>query len=79
LLGGQTVRVFDGIPSGSSYLFALTFTFLADRAERSGSDQHDERLMGERAPRLRYALFDQVLRFAAGRRVKAAEISYDQG
>ena len=82
LLGGQTVRVFDGFPLEQlPYLFALTLTFLG-LIVLNGFIRFQintmKGWMGERMlRRLRYALFDQVLRFPLPRfrRVKSAEIA----
>ena len=81
-LGGQTVRIFDGIPLEQlPYLFALTFTFLALIVLNGFIKFRINTMkgwMGERMlRRLRFALFDQVLRFPLlrFRRVKSAEIS----
>jgi ABC-type multidrug transport system fused ATPase/permease subunit len=81
-LGGQTVRVFDGFPLEQlPYLFALTLTFLG-LIVLNGFIRFQintmKGWMGERMlRRLRYALFDQLLRFPLQRfrRVKSAEMS----
>ena len=81
-LGGQTVRVFDGFPLEQlPYLFALTLTFLG-LIVLNGFIRFQintmKGWMGERMlRRLRYALFDQMLRFPLPRfrRVKSAEMS----
>jgi putative ABC transport system ATP-binding protein len=81
-LGGQTVRVFDGFPLEQlPYLFALTLTFLC-LIVLNGFIRFKintmKGWMGERMlRRLRFMLFDQVLRFPLPRfrRVKSAEIA----
>jgi len=81
-LGGQMVRVFDGIALEQvPYLFALTFLFLALIVLNGFIKFRINTLkgwMGERMlRRLRFALFDHVLRFPLlrFRRVKSAEIA----
>ena len=81
-LGGQTVRIFDGIPLEQlPYLFALTFSFLALIVLNGFIKFRINTMkgwMGERMlRRLRFSLFDHVLRFPLlrFRRVKSAEIS----
>jgi putative ABC transport system ATP-binding protein len=81
-VGGQTVRVFDGFPLEQlPYLFALTLTFLC-LIVLNGFIRFKintmKGWMGERMlRRLRFMLFDQVLRFPLPRfrRVKSAEIA----
>ena len=68
LLGGQTVRLFDGFPLHQvPYLFALTFAFLSLIVVNGGLKFQINTMkgwMGERMlRRLRYALFDHILRF----------------
>ncbi len=81
-LGGQTVRLFDGFPLEQlPYLFALTLTFLTLIVLIGFVKFQINTMkgwMGERMlRRLRYALFDHVLRFPLPRfrRVKSAEIA----
>jgi putative ABC transport system ATP-binding protein len=82
VLGGGSVHVFDGFALHQlPYLFALTFAFLA-LIVVNGSLKFQINTMkgwlGERMlRRLRYALFDQILRFplARFRRVKSAELA----
>ncbi len=81
-LGGETVRVFDGFElERTSYLLALTFTFLVFIVV-SGLIKFQintmKGWMGERMlRRLRYDLFDHILRFPLShfRRVKSAEMA----
>ncbi|MGH8674337.1 MAG: ABC transporter transmembrane domain-containing protein, partial [Burkholderiales bacterium] len=82
ILGGQTIRLFDGIPLEQlPYLFALTFTFLALIVLNGFIKFRINTMkgwMGERMlRRLRFALFDYILRFPLlrFRRVKSAEIA----
>ena len=81
-VGGQTMRLFDGFPLEQiPYLFALTLSFLTLIVLIGFLKFQINTMkgwMGERMlRRLRYALFDQVLRFPLPRfrRVKSAEIS----
>jgi len=81
-LGGYTIRLFDGIQLEQLwYLLALTLSFLALIVLNGFVKFKINTLkgwMGERMlRRLRFALFDHVLRFPLlrFRRVKAAEIS----
>ncbi|HTQ77767.1 MAG TPA: ABC transporter ATP-binding protein/permease [Burkholderiales bacterium] len=82
LLGGGTVRIFDGFPMHQlPYLVALTMAFLL-LIVVSGVLKFQintmKGWMGERMlRRLRYLLFDQMLRFplARFRRVKSAEVA----
>ena len=82
ILGGHKIRLFDGFPLEQvPYLFALTFAFLA-LIVLNGFIRFQintmKGWMGERMlRRLRYALFDHVLRFPLPRfrRVKSAEIA----
>ena len=81
-LGGETLRLFDGFPLHQlSYLVALTFAFLALIVVNGGLKFQINTMkgwLGERMlRRLRYALFDRILRFplARFRRVKSAELS----
>jgi putative ABC transport system ATP-binding protein len=82
LLGGGTIHLFDGIPLEQlPYLFALTFTFLT-LIVLNGFIRFQintmKGWMGERMlRRLRYVLFDHVLRFPLPRfrRVKSAEVA----
>ena len=81
-LGGQTVRLFDGFPLEQlPYLFALTIAFLTLIVLNGFVKFQINTMkgwMGERMlRRLRYALFDHVLRFPLPRfrRVKSAEIA----
>ena len=81
-LGGGTLHLFDGFPLHQlPYLFALTFSFLA-LIVINGAMKFQINTMkgwlGERMlRRLRYALFDHILRFplARFRRVKSAELA----
>ena len=81
-VGGQTIRIFDGVPLEQlPYLFALTFAFLALIVLNGFIKFRINTMkgwMGERMlRRLRFSLFDHVLRFPLlrFRRVKSAEIS----
>ena len=81
-LGGETLRLFDGFPLFQvPYLFALTFAFLALIVVNGGLKFQINTMkgwLGERMlRRLRYALFDHILRFPLSRfrRVKSAELS----
>ncbi len=81
-LGGETLRLFDGIALHQvPYLFALTFAFLALIVVNGGLKFQINTMkgwLGERMlRRLRYALFDHILRFPLSRfrRVKSAELS----
>jgi len=81
-LGGETLRLFDGFALHQlAYLFALTFAFLALIVVNGGLKFQINTMkgwLGERMlRRLRYALFDHILRFplARFRRVKSAELS----
>jgi putative ABC transport system ATP-binding protein len=81
-LGGATLRVFDGFPLHQTpYLFALTFAFLSLIVVQGGLKFQINTMkgwLGERMlRRLRYALFDHILRFplARFRRVKSAELA----
>jgi putative ABC transport system ATP-binding protein len=81
-LGGATLRVFDGIPMHQvPYLVALTLAFLALIVAGGFLKFQINTMkgwMGERMlRRLRYALFDRILRFplARFRRVKSAELA----
>ena len=81
-LGGETLRLFDGFPLHQlPYLVALTFAFLALIVVNGGLKFQINTMkgwLGERMlRRLRYALFDRILRFplARFRRVKSAELS----
>jgi putative ABC transport system ATP-binding protein len=81
-LGGETLRLFDGFALHQlPYLFALTFAFLS-LIVVGGFLKYQINTMkgklGERMlRRLRYALFDRILRFplARFRRVKSAELA----
>jgi putative ABC transport system ATP-binding protein len=81
-LGGETVRLFDGFALHQlPYLFALTFAFLS-LIVVGGFLKYQINTMkgklGERMlRRLRYALFDRILRFplARFRRAKSAELA----
>jgi putative ABC transport system ATP-binding protein len=82
LLGGANVRVFDGIPMHQvPYLVALTLAFLGLIVVMGFLKFQINTMkgwMGERMlRRLRYALFDRILRFplARFRRVKSAELA----
>src|SRR3990172_3271885 len=82
VLGGDTVRLFDGYALHQlPYLFALTFSFLALIVVNGGLKFQINTMkgwLGERMlRRLRYALFDHILRFplARFRRIKSAELS----
>ena len=81
-LGGATLRIFDGFPLHQvPYLFALTFAFLTLIVVNGGLKFQINTMkgwLGERMlRRLRYALFDHILRFplARFRRVKSAELA----
>ena len=81
-LGGETLRLFDGFALHQlPYLFALTFAFLALIVVNGGLKFQINTMkgwLGERMlRRLRYALFDRILRFplARFRRVKSAELA----
>jgi putative ABC transport system ATP-binding protein len=82
LFGGETLRLFDGFALHQvPYLFALTFAFLALIVVNGGLKFQINTMkgwLGERMlRRLRYALFDRILRFplARFRRVKSAELA----
>jgi putative ABC transport system ATP-binding protein len=81
-LGGATLQLFDGFALHQlPYLFALTFAFLALIVVNGGLKFQINTMkgwLGERMlRRLRYALFDRILRFplARFRRVKSAELA----
>jgi putative ABC transport system ATP-binding protein len=81
-LGGETLRLFDGFAMHQvPYLFALTFAFLSLIVVNGGLRFQINTMkgwLGERMlRRLRYALFDRILRFplARFRRVKSAELA----
>jgi putative ABC transport system ATP-binding protein len=81
-LGGGSLQLFDGFALHQlPYLIALTFSFLALIVVNGGLKFQINTMkgwLGERMlRRLRYALFDQILRFplARFRRVKSAELS----
>ncbi len=81
-LGGGQVQLFDGFALHQlPYLFALTFAFLTLIVVNGGLKFQINTMkgwLGERMlRRLRYALFDRILRFplARFRRVKSAELS----
>ena len=81
-LGGETIRLFDGFALHQlPYLFALTFAFLALIVVNGGLKLQINTMkgwLGERMlRRLRYALFDRILRFplARFRRIKSAELA----
>lgn len=81
-LGGDTLRLFDGFALQQlPYLFALTFSFLALIVVNGGLKFQINTMkgwLGERMlRRLRYALFDHILRFPLSRfrRMKSAELS----
>lgn len=81
-LGGDTLRLSEGFALHQlPYLFALTFAFLALIVVNGGLKFQINTMkgwLGERMlRRLRYALFDRILRFplARFRRVKSAELS----
>jgi len=81
-LGGGSLHLFDGFPLHQlPYLFALTFAFLALIVVNGGLKFQINTMkgwLGERMlRRLRYALFDHILRFplARFRRVKSAELA----
>jgi putative ABC transport system ATP-binding protein len=81
-LGGADVRLFDGFALHQmQYLLALTFAFLALIVVNGGLKFQINTMkgwLGERMlRRLRYALFDHILRFplARFRRVKSAELA----
>src|SRR5688572_9826921 len=80
-LGGDTLRLFDGFALHQiPYLVALTIAFLALIVVNGGLKFQINTMkgrLGERMlRRLRYSLFDHILRFplACFRRVKAAEL-----
>jgi putative ABC transport system ATP-binding protein len=82
VLGGDTLRLFEGFALHQvPYLFALTFAFLSLIVVNGGLKFQINTMkgwMGERMlRRLRYALFDHILRFplARFRRVKSAELA----
>ena len=82
ILGGQTLRLFDGFPLHQlPYLLALTLSFLTLIVVNGGLRFQINTMkgwLGERMlRRLRYALFDRILRFplARFRRVKSAELA----
>jgi putative ABC transport system ATP-binding protein len=81
-LGGDTWRLFDGFALHQlPYLFALTFAFLSLIVVNGALKFQINTMkgwLGERMlRRLRYALFDHILRFplARFRRVKSAELA----
>src|SRR5258706_6247308 len=81
-LGGETLRVFDGFAMHQlPYLIALTLAFLTLIVVNGGLKFQINTMkgwLGERMlRRLRYALFDRILRFplARFRRVKSAELA----
>ncbi len=81
-LGGETLHLFNGFPLHQlPYLFALTFAFLALIIVNGGLKFQINTMkgwLGERMlRRLRYALFDRILRFplARFRRTKSAELA----
>lgn len=81
-LGGETFHVFDGFALHQlPYLFALTLAFLTLIVVNGGLKFQINTMkgwLGERMlRRLRYALFDHILRFplARFRRVKSAELA----
>lgn len=81
-LGGDSLRLFDGFALHQvPYLIALTFAFLVLIVVNGGLKFQINTMkgwLGERMlRRLRYALFDRILRFplARFRRVKSAELS----
>jgi len=81
-LGGASVPLFDGFALHQlPYLFALTFAFLALIVVNGGLKFQINTMkgwLGERMlRRLRYALFDRILRFPLTRfrRVKSAELA----
>jgi len=81
-LGGDTLRLFDGFAMHQvPYLFALTFAFLTLIVVNGGLKFQINTMkgwLGERMlRRLRYALFDRILRFPLERfrRVKSAELA----
>jgi len=81
-LGGATVHVFDGFAMHQvPYLLALTLSFLALIVVNGGLKFQINTMkgwLGERMlRRLRYALFDRILRFPLSRfrRVKSAELA----
>ena len=82
LLGGQSLALFDGFALHQlPYLFALTFAFLTLIVVNGALKFQINTMkgwLGERMlRRLRYALFDHILRFPLSRfrRVKSAELS----
>src|SRR5689334_6616633 len=81
-LGGRSMPIFDGFPLHQMpYLFALTFAFLSLIVVSGGIKFQINTMkgwLGERMlRRLRYALFDHILRFPLSRfrRVKSAELA----
>ncbi|HUK05637.1 MAG TPA: ABC transporter ATP-binding protein/permease [Burkholderiales bacterium] len=81
-LGGGSLHLFDGVALHQlPYLFALTFSFLALIVVNGALKFQINTMkgwLGERMlRRLRYALFDQILRFplARFRRLKSAELA----
>ena len=81
-LGGDTLKLFDGFALEQlPYLVALTFAFLALIVVNGGLKFQINTMkgrLGERMlRRLRYSLFDHILRFplARFRRVKSAELA----
>jgi putative ABC transport system ATP-binding protein len=81
-LGGASIHLFDGFALHQlPYLIALTLSFLALIVVNNGLKLRINTMkgwMGERMlRRLRFALFDQILRFplARFRRVKSAELA----
>ncbi len=81
-LGGDAFRIFDGFQLHQlPYLFALTFAFLTLIVVNGGLKFQINTMkgwLGERMlRRLRYALFDHILRFPLSRfrRVKSAELA----
>ena len=82
VLGGETLRLFDGFALHQiPYLVALTLAFLTLIVVNGGLKFQINTMkgwLGERMlRRLRYALFDRILRFplARFRRVKSAELA----
>jgi putative ABC transport system ATP-binding protein len=81
-LGGGSLQIFDGFPLHQlPYLFAMTFAFLTLIVVNGALKFQINTMkgwLGERMlRRLRYALFDRILRFplARFRRVKSAELA----
>jgi len=81
-LGGHSLQIFDGFPLHQlPYLLALTFAYLALIVVNGGLKFQINTMkgwLGERMlRRLRYALFDRILRFplARFRRMKSAELA----